>query len=402
MADEAMIDGRSSGICRSSIVHRPLVHAFLNWASLLMASALLSAGCGPTEVDTTYGRSRGKSINGTNAFAEILRQGGHEVRVAVRMTDTLADWATVLVRYSLHPGPPDRDEGRWLYEWLQTRPGRKLVYVIQDYDAESEFWDAMLAAEPKDARAEELDRIKRKRDLAKAWVSDLPPKSKEPANETEWFAIEPKPASPSACKTLGGPWAEGVDVEAASVSKHETFKVTEDEPVLLTGDGSPLAISWSFDNGSQVLAVANASFLLNASLLNRSRRPLTMRVVDWIGTSPRHVAFVEGARPLGGDDESASAGPFHLLQVWPFNWISIHLMAFLLLLALSYAVRLGRPLPEPPSGVERPSAHPEALGALLAKTGRADAARFLLEAYRRWRHPSQVAGRTAPASPPSR
>ena len=370
-------------------------------ALLLLTIGLIPAGCGPSAVDTTYGRSRGKSINGTGAFAEVLRQGGHEVRVAVRMTDALAEWSTVLVRYALHPGPPDVEEGRWLAEWLRARPGRKVVYVLQDYDAEAEFWDAMLAAEPKDARPEDLDRIKHKRDFARSWVGGLPAKAKEPAKESEWFALEPKPASPSTCKTLGGPWAEGVDAGAAAVPKHETFRV-EDEPVLLDGDGSPLAISWSFDNGSQVLAVANGSFLLNASLLNRARRPLTMRVADWIGPDAGRLAFVEGARPLAEGEDSASTNPFHLLQVWPFDWISIHLMAFLLLLALSYAVRLGRPVPEPPSGVERPSAHPEALGALLARTGRADAARGLLDAYRRWRHPSQVAGRTAPAPPPSR
>ena len=318
------------------------------------------------------------------------------------MTDTLADWANVLVRYSHHPGPPGRDEGRWLSEWLQARPGRKLVYVVQDYDAEPEFWDAMLAAEPKDAKPEDLDRIRRKRDLSRSWVGDLPPKPKEAAKSAEWFTLEPKPAPPSACKTLGGPWAEGVDAGASAVSKHETFRVDQDEPVLLSGDGSALAISWTLDNGSRALAVANASFLLNASLLNRARRPLTMRVVDWIGPAPRRVAFVEGARPLAEGDESASANPFHLLQVWPFDWISIHLLAFLLLLALSYAVRLGRPLPEPPSGVERPSAHPEALGALLAGTGRADAARGLLEAYRRWRHPPHAAGRAAPVPTHSR
>ena len=180
------------------------------------------------------------------------------------------------------------------------------------------------------------------------------------------------------------------------------FKIDADEPVLLSGDGAPLAITWSFENGSQVLAVANGSFLLNASLLNRARRPLTMRVAEWIGQPPGHVAFVEGAAPMSEEGDDVSSSPFRLLSVPPFNWISAQVLGFMLLLALAYAVRLGRPSPEAPTGVERPSAHPEALGALLAKTGRADSARFLLEAYRRWRHPSLAAGRKAPAQPPSR
>ena len=53
---------------------------------------------------------------------------------------------------------------------------------------------------------------------------------------------------------------------------------------------------------------------------------------------------------------------------------------------LARAPRLGRPRPEPPSGEDRPVAHPEALGALLARTGAGRDARPL-DAYRRWRQP---------------
>jgi hypothetical protein len=365
-----------------------------------MTIGLFPVGCGPTEVDTTYGRSRGTSINGTGAFAELLRQEGHEVRAAIRATSTLAGWANVVVRFSAHPGPPDQKEGKWLFDWLMAEPGRKVVYVPRDFDAEPEFWEAMLAAEPKGANPEVLERIKKKRDLAAwSWVADLPPNPKQPATAADWFAVGPRPPAPSPCKKLEGPWADEVDAAKAAVWKHEGFKAEGDEVVCLRGDGTPLVLTWSFDNGSQVLAVANASFLLNASLLNPARRPLTMRVAGWIGPGPVHVALVEGSRALDGASESASSSPFHLFTVRPFGWVATHLLIFLLLLALSIAVRLGRPRPEPPSGVERPSAHPEALGALLARTGRADAARSLLEAYRRWRHPSPVAGRMAPAHP---
>jgi hypothetical protein len=366
-----------------------------------MAVCLVPVGCGPSEVDTTYGRSRGPSINGTGAFVELLRQRGHEVRTAVRATKTLETWANVVVRFAGQPGPPDAKEGKWLFDWLMASPGRKVVYVPRDFDSEVEFWEAMLAAEPKNAKPEEIDRVKKKRDQAKSWVGELPPKSKEPAKSAEWFAVESKADKLSTCKTLDGPWAEEVDAASAAVPKHEALKVEGDELILLNGDGSPLVVTWNLVNGSQVLVVANASFLLNASMLNQARRPLTMKVVDWVGSTPLQVALIEKRGWLGGDDEN-TASQFHLFTVFPFDWVSYHLLGFLLLLALSYAVRLGRPRPEPPSGVERPAAHAEALGALLAKTGRADIARFLLDSYRRWRHHSHVAGRSAPAHPPSR
>ena len=367
---------------------------------LLLLIASMAIGCGPTGPDTTYGRSRGESINGTGAFAELLRRRGHEVRAARRANQTLADWADVIVRFSPHPGLPEKDEGDWFERWLEDRPGRKLVYVVRDFDAESEFWEAVLAAEPADAKPEAVERVKKKRDETKKWVGDLPARPKEPAGADVWFALEPKPKDPAPCRTLGGPWAVGVDARAAAVSKHEAFRDEGDEEILLDGDGSPLAMAWSFDNGSKALALANSSFLLNAALLNRARRPLALRVAEWIGDPPLHVAFVEGASPVVEDGE-AGENPFRLLGVPPFDVISPHLLGFLLLLALAHAARLGRPLPEPPSGIERPSAHPEALGSLLAKTDRGDAARFLLETYRRWRHSSIVAGRRAPAAPPS-
>ena len=376
----------------------------------LLLIALVANGCGPSEVDTSYGRSRGSSINGTGVLAELFRKRGDEVRAVGRLNNTLSEWADVLVRFSTHPGPPDAEEGQWMLGWLQGRPGRRLVYVVRDFDAEPEFWAEILGAQPRDAKPELLDRLKQNLEQSQGWVGNLPPRPKTPAKLIEWFAVDPKPSAPSTCQRLEGPWAEGIDVKSAAISKHEGFRVDEDDqPVLLRGDGSPLAIAWTLDNGSRVLALANASFLLNASLLTRARRPLAIRVVDWTGPGSSHVGFVEGDDVMSAQDpespnssSAGSASPFHLFSVAPFGWIATHLLIFLLLLALSMAVRLGRPRPDPPSGVERPSAHPEALGVLLARTGRGDAARALLEAYRRWRHPSHVAGRAAPAPPTSR
>jgi hypothetical protein len=130
-----------------------------------------------------------------------------------------------------------------------------------------------------------------------------------------------------------------------------------------------------------------------------------MQVADWIDEEPQHVAFLEGKRVALTASEAAEEGrtsQFYLLGVPPFGWIAAHFLVFLFLLAYSFAIRLGRPIPDPSTGIERPSAHPEALGALLAKTGRVDAARFLLESYRKWRQHSPIAGRSAPTSLPPR
>ncbi len=374
--------------------------------TVLVLCAITPLGCGSqTDVDTTYGKIRGESINGTGAFAAILRQRGHDVRPAIRANDALMTWADVIVRFAPQPGQIDRQEGLWLANWLNARPFRQLIYIPNDFDSEFEFWEQMIAIQPAGTPPAKIKSLEKKRDAARNWASDLPSKAKHLADPATWFEFVPNPGSPAACKKLEGPWANGVDVKGAALPKHETFKVVGGEEVYLSGDGAPLAIGWTYANDSQVLILANASFLLNAPLMNKARRPLALHVIDWIDEDLDHVAFLEGRRvALSASDlaDEAAQSQFHLLEVEPFGWIATHFLVFLFLLAFSVAARLGRPIPDPSSGVERSAAHPEALGALFAKTGRSDAARFLLESYRRWRHHNSIAGRPAPTSPPHR
>ena len=368
--------------------------------AVLALAALAQAGCAEKDVDTSYGRSTGPSINGTGAFAERLRATGHEVRAAVRLNQVTADWADVLVRFAPAPGPPGLEEGDAMLRWLRSKPGRKLVHVARDHDAEPEFWSAVLAAQPKGAQPEALRRIEGRRDAARGWPSRLPPRPKPLARADQWFATVAPSGPPITAGTLSGPWAEGVDARASAITRHETFRLEGGEPVLLRGDDAPLVITWTLDNDSTVLAIANGSFLLNAALLDRARRPLAARVVDWIGPGPGRVAFLEGPSLTRAEPPKAPS-PLSLLWVEPFGWVAAHLGAFGVLLCLALAATLGRPRAEPATEAERPSAHPEALGALLARTGRADVALGLLESYRRWRHPAAAGpARTGPDPPP--
>jgi hypothetical protein len=346
---------------------------------------LAISGCSGRLIETSYGRSRGASVNGTGVVANLFRAAGHEVRTAVRLTDELDDWADVVVRFASRPGPPARDEADYYGHWLSNRRGRRLIYIPRDYDAEVDYWNAVLdqLVRAKDASAEQTSRARKLRDDARGWVADLPTVAKEVAPPEDWFAVEaPKPNSAVVCKTLGGPWARGIDPLKAVMPRHETFKV-ESETVLLTGDGRPLAIEWTRFNDSRVLVVAGGAFLLNAGLVVAERRPLAMRVVDWAGESPRNVAFVEGSSVVG--DAPGSTSVFKLLGVPPFGWVAAQMLALGLAACLARAPRLGRARPEPPTGEDRPVAHPEALGALLARTGQADQARSILDDYRRWR-----------------
>ena len=373
----------------------------------LILVILAIIGCDSTEIETTYGRSRGQSINGTNALADLIRQRGHTVRAAVRYNPVLAHWADVLIRFAPYPGPPSAEEAEWLTGWLGSGSARKLIYVVRDHDAGPEFWGRMLAALPPTGMETERTRIKARQTAGQGWPTSLPARAKQPADEEYWFGTAPaNPARPhevTTCQTLNGPWADKIDAKAAALPVHEAIQADNNEVVLLSGDAGKLAIQWTYreaensDEG-EVLILANGSFLLNAGLLNQARRPLALRVAEWVGDEPAHVAFVEGANVLDAASPGATS-PFHLLTVTPFNWIGAHLAVFGSLLALALAATLGRPRPEPASAIERPSAHPIALGAILARTAQASHAREILTRYRQWRHPAGLAGPTGSTFP---
>ncbi|HEX8202530.1 MAG TPA: DUF4350 domain-containing protein, partial [Isosphaeraceae bacterium] len=327
----------------------------------LLALALATLGCAPRGIDATYGRSRGASVNGTGALAELFRRKGHEVRVARRLNPTVGAGADVLVRFAPWPGPPDRAEADWYQAWAAESPNRRLIYVPRDFDAQSEYWAAALARLPASADPQEKARMERQRDQTRAWAADLPSPAKTPADVDYWFATETRPGTPAPCKTLSGPWADGIDAAAAGLTRHQVFRVDPSggEDVLLEGDGHPLALEWLWAEGGSALVVANGSFLLNEPLAHPARRPLALRVVRWAGEPPRRVVFVEGGDVLADEDRKPPRWPP------PLNWVMPHLLAFGLVACLSRAEILGRPRPEAPSGADRPVAHAVALGVLL-------------------------------------
>ena len=355
--------------------------------SAVMAIAMmmaLASGCA-RRVETGYGSSRGASLNGTGAFAGLLRSRGHEVRTAWRLTSELEAWAKVIVRFAPYPGPPDHEEASWYQEWLDGQPERCLVYVVRDYDAEPEYWSlaAQRLVEPgAEARRAQAEA---NRDQAKNWIEKLPSKADKPADPAEWFKVGTATNPPRTCETLEGSWADDIDSRAAAIQVHEPL-VADKEHVLLASKGNVLAMEWEADDDSRVLVIANGSFLLNLPLVNRARRPLAEQVVEWIGDDHQRVAFVEGFSVLSGPSPPPSL--FDLLRRIPsFRWVAIHLGLFGLLACLARAPRLGRPRSDPASDSDRPAAHAEALGRLLEKSRSPETARDLLESYRRWRQP---------------
>src|SRR5690242_7944358 len=93
-------------------------------AIAILALGIVSASGCARRLETGYGSSRGASLNGTSAFAGLLRSRGHEVRTAWRLTSEVEAWAEVIIRFAPYPGPPDREEASWYHEWLENQAGR--------------------------------------------------------------------------------------------------------------------------------------------------------------------------------------------------------------------------------------------------------------------------------------
>lgn len=347
---------------------------------------LASAGCG-RGLETEYGLSRGLSINGSGVLAEMFRERGDEVRTAFRLTDQVGDWADVIVRFAPRPGLPGQAEGDWYLDWLTAGEGRRLVYVVRDFDVEKEYWTEIVEQFDSSTDAGDRKRAESKRDDVRDWVAELPEKVKNPADSNEWFRFDQPIEPPRICRTIGGPWSDGVTADQVEITVHEPFD-QGGENVMLAGDGYPLIVDWPIRERSRVLALANGSFVVNAALVNPACGRLASRILDWTRLEdggPRRVAFVDGGAVLADSTGPPSIWDL-LMRVASFRWVAIQMGILGLAACLSRAPRLGRPRLEPSGGIDRPAMHAEALGLLLSRTRSKNVAAESIQRYRAWRH----------------
>ena len=347
-------------------------------AVLVAGLALLCcAGCG-AQLDTTYGRSRGQSINGTGVVAELFRESGHEVRTAVRLTDELDDWADVIVRFAPRPGPPERDEADWYDEWLSHERGRR----------------ARLRP-PRLRRAGRL-LVRRARGAARrtprppsgpvprsfatrpgtpTWPAELPPEAaKEAAGPEDWFAVEvPKASTPEVCKVLAGPWGRGHRRRAGGAAAAR-------DPQGRVGDGAPdrrrPAAGHRVDPAQRQPGPGRGQRCLPAQRGAGQPRPAAPGAAGGrLGGRGAPEGGVRrgrrrARRRAGRAVDLRAAAASRRSAGWPRRcsrsaW------------RRAWRGRPGSaaPAPDPPSDEDRPAAHAEALGALLARTGQAEQAR---------------------------
>jgi hypothetical protein len=351
------------------------------WQMLAMA-VMLVAGCRPV-LETGYGRREdpgyATSINGTAVLGEMMRQRGYQVFSWQRLSPHLADRADAIVWFPDDTEPPSPEVQRWLERWLNAQPARTLVYVLRDFDAELQYWDAVRGDAPADQQR--LIAAQRAHALrAQDWGRIAAP------TRHAWFHTDDVRRA-RIVRELNGhsSWVTGIDVSKTHIEVNARLHVRP-EAVPVLGSDAGVLVSRQILGRGQLVLVANGSFLLNLPLVNHEHRKLAGRLIDVLGPGVRSVAFLESKRggpPIEKDEaESGPPSGLALFGIWPLNWILGHLVALGMLFAFSRWPIFGRarvPGPPPASDFGR---HVAALAEHLRRTDDETYAQAQVERFR--------------------
>lgn len=291
--------------------------AVLGCPALLLAAALaLGGGPWTPELPVEYAVQHQGSVNGIDEFVGLCRDAGARVRTATRWSTANMERASVVVWFDEDGVLPNGEERLVVEEWLRGRPGRVLLYVARDYDAEADYWRLLAKVDP--AKAPEYEQWAEGARLRASLFSALD----GAADEEGWLLpYEPVPG--------GGPAVFGPDSRtrpfegepawtAASQGKHDVDLPRSWRPgalfdVLLGVAGRSVllrrAVPCEFGGTSALYVAANGSFLFNLPLRLEGDRRLARKLVEAVHAD----AFDSRVFESGGADEPSSGGTWVFL-----------------------------------------------------------------------------------------
>ena len=260
----------------------------------------------------------------------------------------------VWVPDSFHP--PSDEQQQFVQAWLEMDKRHTLVYVGRDFDAAVKYYGEILPLAPP---SQAMD-VRRKAARQTAQHASRRART-EPKAFGRWFNID-RTTARRQLDTLDGPWAEGVDAKKSElvlnsqlpaaakgdIPKGSKIKLPEQDKLLLSSNGDPIvrATRDNKDRG-QVIVIANGSFVLNLSLVNREHRKLAAKLVEACGP-PAEVAFLESGpgEPTVYDEEPSAQRPtgFEVLSEWPIGAIWMHLMILGIIAVAAWLPIFGRPV----------------------------------------------------------
>ena len=280
---------------------------------VLLLALACCAGC-RKELQTVYGQRSGpgatESVNGTAVFAEMFEAAGHRVSSWSSLSPRL-DQADCVVWFPDDFQPPSPDVVNWFERWLRAKPQRTLIYVGRDFDAAPWYWRKIEPTAPAgqqeaiaDLRAE-AEQCLSVGPAARTAHGDMPL-----VHGPLWRRRPARRATSPAILE----WLQNIDPSQLEVELNSRMSPRLDMEALLESDEG--LIVGRLDIGqSQLLVVANGSFLLNATLVNHEHRKLAGKLVDAIGPGGRDVVFLESGQikldqPASPDPRRLPPNPF--------------------------------------------------------------------------------------------
>jgi hypothetical protein len=367
-------------------------------ACLAMALVLTLAGCGQ-ELNSTYGvRRPAGSVNGTEVLGQLFAEAGHDVSSWGWLSPRLAKKADCIVWFANDDRPPSDDVCAWLDDWLYAAPGRTLIYVGRDYDAATAYWKQVRQG----TQGEEHKRLSRR--LADAQNERLAHTAGlKPTVDCPWFEIDRTQPRRDVRNLQGRTrWLDGIDPTKVEIELGARIIPPSDARSLLR-DGKDRLVSRVQYDDSQMILVANGSFLLNLPLVNHQHRKLAAKLVDEIGATPQQVVFLDvpSGNPgiLDADPQQTHLGVLDWLKHPTLGMVVLHLAALATLVIYCRAPIFGLPKTAAAAASADFGQHVAALGSLLERAGDEEYARGRIAAYEALvRREPEVETKGAPAN----
>jgi len=381
-------------------------------AVCLIALTTTLVGCDDGEhLSRHYGQQGGAlgrdSVNGTAVLAKMFRDAGHRVIIKRALTPSLGD-ADVLVWFPDDFEPPSEEVVTWLEEWLYWKDGGILIYVDRNFDAAIPYWDAVI---PRSAEPMASEMRSRRNEVLKEFGAERTRDTD--VIESRWYNYDTTPPR-RRVTTLSGPWSEGIDASQTEIElygkispgqfdyEYRDVLLSSGEDAIVTSILTDDAVDIEYSDStfpvddltlyankenweaSELILVANGSFLLNESLVNKENRKLAGRLVDRCA-GKKTVVFLEssyGGIPIKDrDPPSQITSSLAIFRVWPLNIILVHLAIVGVVFSIACWPIFGRPRHLKAASITNFGHHISALGSMLARTENRQFARAQIDDY---------------------
>jgi len=355
---------------------------FRSTTSLLLIMLAASVGCSSQDLTDDYGVRQmpgsHQSVSGTTALARMFEQAGHRVTSWRYLSPRLSEKADCIVWIPDNFDPPEAAVRAWLEDWLLDKPGRTLIYVGRDYDTATAYWRRMNRGAPPEqasALAKQLSDAQQSFDNRRG---SLPP-----TEDADWFVLS-RNRQRRDVRTLQGEsrWLDGVEAAQLEIELVGRLIPPPTAELLLSSEGDMLVARETWGE-SQLIVVANGSFLLNLPLVNREHRKLAAQLIAEVGPG-KSVYFLESSRPVIREEDPEEGLPtgLEVFTIYPFSQILLHLALVGVLFGFARYWIFGIPREDRVEHESDFGAHVTALGKLLEKTRDAEYARERVAHYR--------------------